>query len=437
MNQPLDRAIRFRSAVDITEGSVAGSSTAQLVLHAQLEQIALREPVVKAWSFHNPDAVLQQATRAPQNGRNAPLDGVTVGVKDIIDTRDMPTAYGSPIYRGHMPASDAEVIRRLQAAGAVIMGKTVTTEFAYVHPGPTVNPLNPEHTPGGSSSGSAAAVADGMCTLALGSQTGGSTIRPAAYCGVVGYKPTRGIVPSTGMKPLAPSMDTVGLFARSAGDVAVLFAVLSANAQARQQTAGPATRRIGFYPGPYADQADMDAHHALERARQRLIKAGYQVEPIDLPLAVFIRMSECNRTIMAYEAARALAAEFKSHHRAMSEAAKQLVERGRRIQAPVYQEALALAAEGRRALAQALEGYDCLMTFSAPGEAPRLTTGTGDSVFNRTWTTIGAPCITLPFGLGQTARLPIGIQLVDSAGNDLRLLNSARRIEQALLSHSH
>jgi Asp-tRNA(Asn)/Glu-tRNA(Gln) amidotransferase A subunit family amidase len=393
-----------------------------------LDRIAQKEPSLGAWAYHDADLVLQQARAAEKLPAESPLLGVLIGIKDIFDTADMPTAYGSALYAGHRPTRDAEVVARLRSAGALIAGKTVTTEFAYAYPGKTVNPHNALHTPGGSSSGSAAAVAAGMVPIALGSQTGGSTIRPSAYCGIVGFKPTHGLVPTAGMRPLAPSMDTVGIHARTMSDVSLVFPVLCGVGAVKPFV--PKAIRIAYFPGPHSDEADDDSRRSLEAARDALRAAGYSVEPIILPADDFGLLNEAQRLIMAYEAASTLRKEHEHHRNALSEAMVSLLDGGEKISVGDYQKALTLAARWRHTFASLLGDERVLMTFSAPGEAPLLSTGTGSSVFNRAWTLMGLPCLTMPFGRGTKAGLPLGIQFVGSPHRDGMLLACAARIEK-------
>ena len=426
--QPLwqQSAVAMRAAVDDAR------ITATEIAEAHLARIAEREPSLHAWVSHDPAAVRAQAAALDRSEAGLPLRGLPVGIKDIIDTADLPTTHGSPIYAAHRPAQDAAIVARLRAAGALIMGKTVTTEFAYMHAGPTVNPNNAAHTPGGSSSGSAAGVAAGMMPLALATQTGGSTIRPAAYCGIVGFKPTYGALPMAGVKPLASSLDTLGLYGRSVEDVALLFGAVSGRG-ASGPDARPATAlRIGLHPGPYAGRASADARAALDAACAALRAAGVAVETIDLPEPLFARIGEANTTIMAYEAARSLAREFEHHRPLLSAHIVKLIGIGEAISDAAYRSALASGIEGRQALAEGMRGFDSLITFSAPGAAPVWAEGTGDSFFNRIWTTIGAPCITLPVGRVAATNLPLGVQLVDRVDGDAHLLQVAARVAPLL-----
>ena len=274
---------------------------------AWLERVAAREPVVGAWRYLDRDQMLEAARRCDNEPPRGPLHGIPVAVKDMLDTVDMPTEYGSPIYAGHRPAADAACVALMRAAGAIAFGKTVTTEFAYFAPGKTANPHNPAHTPGGSSSGSAAAVGAGMAPLAFGTQTAGSIIRPASYCGVVGYKPSFGTLPRAGGKLLADSLDTIGVMARSVDDAAFLVGVLS-DRRALREVSLPAPPRFGFYRTPVWDEAEPATIAALDRARAALIAAGARVDDLAVPDA-HRGLAAAQEKIMALEMARELAYE--------------------------------------------------------------------------------------------------------------------------------
>jgi Asp-tRNA(Asn)/Glu-tRNA(Gln) amidotransferase A subunit family amidase len=420
------------SAVELRAAIRDGKATVAEVAEAHLARIAAREPTLHAWVTHDPEAARAQAAGLAKAAADLPLLGLPIGIKDIIETADLPTTYGSPIYRSHRPATDAVIVARLREAGALIMGKTVTTEFAHMHAGPTVNPHNAAHTPGGSSSGSAAGVAEGMIPLALATQTGGSTIRPAAYCGIVGFKPTFGLLPMAGIKPLAPSLDTLGLYGRSVADVALLFGALSGRDVSAPEAGLTRALRIGLHPGPYASRASADARAALDAACAALRAAGVVVDPINLPEALFARIGEANTTIMAYEAARSLALEFENDRPLLSANIVKLIGIGQSIAEADYRSALAAGADGRQALAEGMRGFDSLITFSAPGAAPIWAEGTGDSTFNRIWTTIGAPCITLPVSRVASTNLPLGVQLVDCVDGDSHLLQVAAGVAPLL-----
>lgn len=397
-------------------------------IESYLEQIQQKETVVSAWAHHEPHEVLQQMRTANAHGS---LAGIPVGVKDIFDTVDMPTAYGSRAYEGHQPVRDAWSVQRLRAAGAVIMGKTVTTEFAYTHAGPTRNPHNPAHTPGGSSSGSAAAVAAGMVPVALGSQTGGSVIRPSAFCGVIGFKPTHGLINLQGVMPLAASMDTLGIHASTIELTRRVFQVLSPRLHPATNAASRPLR-LGWYLGPFADQAHATSIKLLQSVRDRIETTGLGVftEPAFAHSHV-AGLSDSNRLIMRYEAARAHRDVYQNRRDRLGAATIELIESGLKTTSRQYEQAMQQLEQAHKAFLTAMHGYDALLTLSAPGEAPRFEDGTGSSVFNQAWTTLGVPCITLPAGTGDTG-LPLGIQLVAGPGEDHRLLEISQAIEQLL-----
>ena len=414
------------TATELARQVASGSRTHLELLQAQLARIAEREPLVRAWSWLDPQQVLDQLHTLTDVQLRQPLAGVAIGIKDIIDTADMPTAYGSEAYLGHRPAVDAVVIAKLKAAGAILMGKTVTTEFAHVHAGPTVNPHNFIHTPGGSSSGSAAAVADGMVALALGSQTGGSTIRPAAFCGVVGFKPTYGRISLEGVMPLSAEMDTMGLMARSVDDIILLAKVLL---EPFVMPSGHGDKPVfAWYPGPNADEAEQESVNRLERARAELIEQGAQCVEIDLPRDLFAEVGHANRLIMAYQAGHYHESLYRRRPEKLGATTRKLIESGLAMRPEEFDKQIAIAAKGRAVFQDAMRGVDALLTFSAPGTAPLAKDGTGASTFNRIWTTIGAPCLTLPAGRGQNG-LPLGVQFVASHHCDEALLQLGKRFE--------
>ena len=404
-------------------------------LDQYLKTIDLREGTVHAWTHHDSKAVRQafhdQAASAP----NGELLGLPIGVKDIIDTADMVTQYGSGAYRGHRPARDAWVITRLKSAGAVVMGKTVTTEFAFTHAGPTRNPHNPEHTPGGSSSGSAAAVAAGMVPVALGSQTGGSTIRPSAYCGIVGFKPTYGLINLQGVMPLAPSLDTIGIHADSVERAEQVFSVLSTKAKPLNHSASSPDKepvRIGWYPGPMAYQAQPQAVEALVKALGHF-KAVYPAVVGDLPFESehYRALCEINRVVMRFEAARIHREVFEQSAGLLGASTVSMITEGLQTPPAAYGQVMVQRAKVREAFEQSMAGLDVIVTLSSPGEAPLFTEGTGSSTFNQAWTTLGVPCITLPAGKGLNG-LPLGIQLIAAHDQDFKLLAVAKQFSAAL-----
>lgn len=416
------------SATAAARAIAAGEITSEALTAACLERIEEREGDVRAWEYIDPEAALAQARARDQEAPLGPLHGVPVGFKDIIDTADQPTAYGSPIYCGHRPAGDAACVALVRAAGGVVLGKTVTTEFAFVNPGKTRNPHDPSHTPGGSSSGSAAGVADFMVPLAFGTQTGGSVIRPASFCGVVGYKPTHGQFSYAGVKLLAGSLDTLGAFARHVEDLALLRAALLA--APRAVAAPPSPPRLGFCRTPWWDQADPSTQSAVAAAADRARGAGATVADVTLP-GEFAALEDANQTIMFFEGRRSLAHEFANHEDKLSARLKASIPPDLAISYDAYQDAIAVAIDCRQRFNALLVDYDALIVPSAVGEAPESLESTGNALFNRPWTTIGAPCITLPAHRGGNG-LPVGIQLVARTGADEALLAVAKWVETTL-----
>jgi len=420
------------SAAEAARRIARGELTSEALVASCLERIAAREQAVQAWAWLDADLALRQARALDREPARRPLHGVPVGIKDIFDTADMPTEYNSPIYRGHRPKWDAACVALLRRGGCVVLGKTVTTEFAHVHPGKTRNPHNPTHTPGGSSSGSAAAVADYMVPLALGTQTGGSVIRPAAFCGAVGCKPSFNTINRAGLKFAAESLDTIGVFSRSAEDAALGLHVLSGRALPDFKQTGARKPRVGLCRTPRWRDADAETHAAIERAAAQLAKAGARVADFELPEGGAALFEEHGK-IMNYESARALAWEYLNHPDKISAALRPRIEEGWQISREAYDAARSLARDCRRRLADRMADYDFLITPSAPGEAPATLETTGSSVFNRVWTLLGVPCVTLPFGTGPH-KVPLGVQLVGPFDGDSALLAWAHWAERALVS---
>ena len=383
-----------------------------------LARVAAREEDVQAWSHIDPERVLADARARDAEKPRSPLHGIPVAIKDIIDTADMPTEYGSPIYAGHRPRADAACVTLLENAGAVIMGKTVTAEFAMSYPGKTRNPLNAAHTPGGSSSGSAAAVADFMVPLALGTQTGGSVLRPAAFCGIVGFKPTFDAINTVGVKQNTKSFDTIGLMGRTVGDVALAFAVLTRHDAAGFVLPAIDRPRIGFYRTLQWDRADAATHSALEEAASRLAKAGARVSEVTLPQK-FNDFMDARSKVGDFESSRALAWERQHFEERIG--GREKLRKADAVTLDQYLAARKILAECRRLIDIAFADYDVLLVPSAPGEAPKGLTTTGDAVFNQTWTALHTPAVTVPVFTGPTG-LPMGAQLVGAYGTDYKTL---------------
>jgi len=404
--------------------------TAEALAAAYLDRIEARETMVGAWQYLDRERALADARRRDAEPTRGPLHGIPIAVKDLIDTVDMPTAYGSSIYRGHRPAADASCVALARAAGAVVLGKTVTTEFAAFTPGKTANPRNPAHTPGGSSSGSAAAVADGMAPLAFGTQTAGSVIRPAAYCGCIGYKPSFGLINRAGVKPLADSLDTIGVLAGTVEDAAFFAGVLSERPALRHLAAPSDRPRFGLYRTPMWDEAEPATAAALDAARAAIERAGAAVAELAIAPEHY-GLAEVQNTIMGFEMVRALAYERTLHSAELSPRLAQMLDAGMTIGADEYDRALARAAEARAGLDAFFGSCDAVLVPAAPGEAPVGLGNTGDPIFNRMWTLLGVPCVTLPARWADNG-LPTGVQLVGRIGNDPRLMACAAFLERAL-----
>ena len=404
--------------------------SATALMRACLDRALERDTAVCAFAHLDPDAALAQARLLDAGPIRGPLHGLPLGVKDLFDTADMPTSYGSAIYAGHRPKADAASVALCREAGALVLGKTVTTEFAYFQPGPTRNPHNLGHTPGGSSSGSAAAVADHMLPLALGTQTAGSVIRPAAYCGVVGYKPTIGRVTRAGVKSLSESLDTIGGFGRCVRDVSMLGAVLTGDSRLSRlpQVEAP---RIGLCRTPEWSRADPDAQRAFDQAVSILSQAGAALADIDLPhdLPDLVALQ---KTVMYFEMSRALSHERIWHRNGLSKQLLVLLDEGIAITGAEHSANLARTAFAQRSVDALFDSFDVLMSPSATGEAPAGIDATGDPVFCRGWTLLGLPCVHLPVARGANG-LPTGIQLVGRFGDDCRLLAIAEWVQGKLL----
>ena len=417
-----------------------GIISSEQLVEACLAHIREADPQVQAWAFLDPDHALAQARAADTlrlSGQPiGPLHGVPVGIKDIFDTADMPTENGSAIHRGRTPSRDATVVSMLRAAGAVVMGKTVTTEFAYFFPGKTRNPHNSEHTPGGSSSGSAAAVGANMVPLAIGSQTNGSTIRPAAYCGVIGFKPTHGLISRHRAFALSRTLDHVGLFARSIDDIALIAEQLVGYDENDLDTRPraripfidvasedpPLPPMFAFIKTPMWERADEDTKEGFAEIIEQL---GAQVEEVEL----FPSAGEAwqwHQHIMSAEMALNLEREWQHSRDQLSEQLRAQIERGQEVSATDYQRALARINPIHESFVELFEQrYDAILTPAAPGAAPKGLSSTGDPSFCTLWTLCGMPCVTLPL-LQSAEGLPIGVQLVGPRAGDARLLRTAR-----------
>ncbi len=405
-----------------------GRASPQELLADCFERIRLREPEVRAFSCLAEENALQQVAEMSAGDGSKPLSGIPVGIKDIMNTAQLPTTMGSPIYADYRPQRDAACVSMCKAAGAVVPGKTVTTEFAYFLPGKTRNPHNTQHTPGGSSMGSAAAVADCMLPFALGTQTAGSVIRPAAYCGVVGYKASHGLFSLEGVTGLAQSLDSLGFFVRDARDLDQLCDVFLG--RWRSGVEGSTALRIGMVRTPHWNQLENYQKKAIEAVCGQLSDLGCELGEVEIGPADGA-LSEAQATVMAYEASRSLEYEYREQQDQLSPQIIDLIETGRDTTFERYMAARRLSGLWQRKLEDVFENVDLLLAPSASGEAPKGLNATGDPVFSRMWTLLKVPTITLPAGKGPSG-LPLGIQLIGARGRDRRLISHARIIQDML-----
>lgn len=427
------------SGVDAARAIADGAISAEQLMESCLGRVREVDGDVQAWAHLDPDHALARARARDESRKQGmpcgPLHGVPVGIKDIIDTADMPTEDGTVLHAGRLPVVDAFIVAALRAAGAVIMGKTVTTELATYSPGKTRNPHNFEHTPGGSSSGSAAAVAAGMVPLAVGTQTNGSVIRPAAYCGVYGYKPSYGLIPRSGVLKQSYALDQVGVFGRTIEDVALIAEQLvgadrddpATQPRARLPLLATALEEpplppgIAFIKTPVWDQADRETHEAYA---ELVAHFGGRVEEVELPASA-ARAWEWHRTVMEAEMAASYDTEWERGRDRLSESLRGQLERGRAITALEYQKALARIAMVNEALTEIFSSYDAVLTPATTGTAPRGLASTGDPLFCTLWTFCGMPALNLPLMAGNNG-LPLGVQLVGPRMGDAQLLRTAR-----------
>ena len=433
------------SALAAAESLANGTFTSEALVTAYLKRIEEIDAEVQAWQFVDAELALEQARAADQRRLTGepmgPLNGVPVGVKDIFDTADMPTENGTVLDAGRQPEQEATVVSRLKEAGAIILGKTVTTELAFYSPNKTRNPHEPKRTPGGSSSGSAAAVASAMVPLALGSQTNGSVIRPASFCGVVGYKPSYGLISRKGVLLLSDFLDHVGVFANTVEDVAFLAELMMGydaddsamvpRARPRlletAQSKPPVKPLFAFVKSPSWDKASEDTHLGLAELGELL---GDQCDEVELP-ELFGRGIDCLHDIMAADFAKNLQSYYQRGADQLSATMKEWIERGVGVTAVDYNRAKEWRGVFNGGLNEIFERYDAILTPAAPGEAPLGLESTGDPSFSTLWTLCGVPCVSLPLLQGENG-LPIGAQLVGPHGDDARLLRSAHHLMERL-----
>jgi len=408
------------SLADLQRRIDNGELTPEAALKQSQDAIAAREKTIGAF------ASLAQSPRVQTAG---PLRGIAVGIKDIIDTSDLPTEMGSAIYRGHRPRADAPVVMMLKQAGATIIGKTTTTAFAANDPTATVNPHNHGHTPGGSSSGSAAAVAAGMIPLALGTQTGGSVIRPGSFCGIAAIKPSYRLLPSVGVKCFSWTLDTVGLYGAAVEDLARGLAAMTGRLELLPGAAVGAPR-IGVVTQDFADAPDKESAEALRVAAKAAGRAGASVRELKLPEIVAQAWLK-QPTIQMFEAHQAFAWEYRENYDAMPPMLRVRLDETKALTFADYDEARAIAVTARAALSETLAGVDAILTLSAPGAAPKGLGSTGDARYNRLWTLMGTPCVNVPALIAEGG-LPVGVQVVADYGDDAKALSVAQFLEGAL-----
>ena len=445
-----DPQLNWLGAVDAADAIASGAISAEMLTQACIERVRAVDGDVHAWAYFDAEHALAQARAADQRRREGQptgsLHGVPVAIKDIIDTSDMPTEDGTVLHAGRRPLADAALVRMLRAAGAIIFGKAVTTELATYFPGKTRNPHNSEHTPGGSSSGSAAAVAAGMVPLAVGTQTNGSVIRPAAFCGVVGFKPSYGLIPRTGILNQSRALDTVGVMARSVADAALITQCIAGYdaedpatqpiaRQAFLQTATqqpPLAPSLAFIRTPMWERADADTQSTFDELVEHLAD---RVEERTLPERVR-EAWDWHRTIMEADIASSYALEYERGADKLSQPLRAQIERGRQIRAVDYLHALAQVPRLVAGFAEVFDRFDAILTPAAPGAAPHGLESTGDPAFCTLWTLCGMPAITLPLATASNG-LPVGIQVVGQRGDDARLLRTANWLVRQAQANQH
>jgi Asp-tRNA(Asn)/Glu-tRNA(Gln) amidotransferase A subunit family amidase len=437
MKTPLNRLPAARLARMIAAREV----TCEAVTHSFVDAVHEHEREIRAFAWIDAQRALETAREFDRVEWRGPLHGLPVAVKDNMDTADMASEYGSTIYMGHVPHADAACVAALRSAGAYVFGKTVTAELANFTPGPTRNPRGLAHTPGGSSSGSAAAVAAMMAPFAIGTQTAGSVIRPASFCGVVGFVPTRGAVPRSGVKAVSDTLDVIGMFARSVEDAALIAAHLALQPQWQHAPSNGRAPAIAWTATPWSAQLAPSMLLALEKVARLLAGRGARVREISWPYdtgsdqPAFSRLADAQRTVQLFETARQLGPEAQYRRELLSGRLAALIDEGRAVGASAYVEALQIGRQCTASLDTLFAGTEVLLTPSAPGEAPYGLDATGDPQFNRPWHFLGAPQISVPVphevAHGESG-LPLGLQVVARPGDDVRALSAASWIEAQL-----
>ena len=425
------------SVVEMVQSIKKGEITSEELVKSYIEQIKKKEKDVEAWEFFDEEFVLSQAKKLDslhQSGKHGDLHGIPVGIKDIFDTEDMPTTDGTEIHKKNPSLSDCTVVSKLKQAGAIIMGKTVTCELAYYSPGKTKNPHDLSRTPGGSSSGSAAAVASHMVPLAIGSQTNGSVIRPASYCGVIGYKPTKGLISRHLVLQISRALDQIGIFSNSIEDAALISEQIIGHdkqdpdtslnprpkllAASRQKP--PMDPLLAYIKLPFMDKLDEDVMEGFNEVKDEL---KGQINEIELP-AGFDGIPDWHKIIMESDMARSFSEEYKKSKNKLSDKIVEAIERGMKYSSVEYNEAFSKIEVANTYFKQFFHDYDAILTPSANGEAPKGLESTGDPIFSTIWTYCGMPSISLPLLQGKNG-LPVGVQLVSSLYDDERLFRNA------------
>ena len=422
--------LNILTALELSEKLEAGQTTSVAIVQDCLDRIKARDPDIRGWAYVDPELALRQARACDEQPRRSPLHGIPIGIKDIFDTYDMPTAYGSDIYKNFRPTMDTALVGLMRRAGVVILGKCTTTEFASPVPVGVRNPHDFARSPGVSSSGSAAAVADFMVPLALGSQTGGSTILPAAFCGVVGYKSSLTGLDRGGVRHLRPTLDTMGLFARSIADIAVLRSVLTG-----LKPGAPVNNlrdvRIGVCRTPSWDQAQPETVSALETAARKLAAAGAKLHDDEMP-AVFDGINQSFNVISGVEALRAMALEARDHLATMNHWIKDSLTAAAQYDQSRYDKAQLHAVQCQRATIEMFTRCDILITPSTAGEAIADGVSVSNSAFNRVWTLMHVPCVTIPTFAGPNG-MPVGLQVVGPVGGDDHMIALSQAVADVLM----